>query len=246
MKNLLKFEYRKLFSSKILYVCCILSAILVGVYSITTNHLLGSNVSNYPISNFVVQVMNNSFIFIILAIFVAIFACSDFINETMKVILSRGYSRQNIFLSKLICVLSASLIIFIFSIIIAFIIGMSMYSHTGLTGNLFKILCAQAIIVLAFSSLFFIISMILKKSGSSIAINVISTMIISLLLTVINQLLDIKKISLDSYWLSSLFSNVSEISVSHELLMKSVICSIIYIIGFIIVGFLVFKNNEKL
>ena len=240
MKNLLKFEYRKLFSSKILYVCCILSAILVGVYSITTNHLLGSNVSNYPISNFVVQVMNNSFIFIILAIFVAIFACSDFINETMKVILSRGYSRQNIFLSKLICVLSASLIIFIFSII------MSMYSHTGLTGNLFKILCAQAIIVLAFSSLFFIISMILKKSGSSIAINVISTMIISLLLTVINQLLDIKKISLDSYWLSSLFSNVSEISVSHELLMKSVICSIIYIIGFIIVGFLVFKNNEKL
>lgn len=98
--------------------------------------------------------MNNSFICIILAIF----ACSDFTHETMKVILSKGYSRQNIFLSKLICVLSASLIMFIFSMVISFIIGMSTYSHTGITENLFKILCVQAIIILAYSSLFFMIS----------------------------------------------------------------------------------------
>lgn len=246
MKNLLKFEYRKLFTSKIFYICCILPVILVGIYSITINQLLGSIVSNYPVSDFVVQVMNNSYIFIIIAIFVAIFACSDFTHETMKVILSKGYSRQNIFLSKLICVLSASLIIFIFSIVIAFIIGMNTFSNTGITENLFKILCVQAIIVLAFSSLFFMISMILKKSGSSIAINIISTFVISLILTAINQLLNIKKFSLDSYWLSSLFSNVSTLSVSHELLVRAIICSIIYIIGFIVIGFFVFKNNEKL
>ena len=245
MKNLLKFEYRKLFTSKVFYICCILSAALVGAYAITTNQLLGSAVSNYPTADFVIKVMNNSYISIILAIFIAIFACSDFTHETMKVILSKGYSRQNIFLSKLICVLSASLIMFIFSIIIAFIIGTTTYAHTGVSTNLFKILCVQAIIILAFSSLFFMVSMILKKAGSAIAINIVSTMIISVLLIVINQVLNIKKFSLDSYWLGSLFSNVSTISVSHELLMRGLICSIIYIICFIIIGFFVFKSNEK-
>ena len=246
MKNLLKFEYRKLFTSKIFYICLIIPALLDIVYSITTNNLLGTAISNYPCGDFIVNVVNSNFMFIIIAIFIAIFACSDFTHETMKVILSKGYSRQNIFLSKLICVLSASLIIFIFSIIIAFIIGINTYTHAGISVNLFKILCVQAIITLAYSSLFFMISMILKKSGSSIAINIISTIIVSLLLTVINQLLNIKKFSLDSYWLSSLFSNVSTISVSHELLMRGLICSIIYIICFIIIGFFVFKSNEKL
>lgn len=246
MKNLLKFEYHKLFTSKVFYICCILSAALVGVYAITTNELLGSTVSNYPTADFVVKVMNNSYISIILAIFIAIFACSDFTHETTKVILSKGYSRQNIFLSKLICVLSASLIMFIFSIIIAFIIGTTTYAYTGISTSLFKILCVQAIIILAFSSLFFMVSMILKKAGSAIAINIVSTMIISVLLMVINQVLNIKKFSLDSYWLGSLFSNVSAISVSHELLMRGLVCSIIYIICFIIIGFFVFKSNEKL
>lgn len=246
MKNLLKFEYRKLFTSKSFYICCIFSAILIGVYSITTNELLGKAISDYHCANYIVGAMNNSYILIILAIFVAIFACSDYTHGTMKVMLSKGYSRQNIFISKLICILSATALMSIFELLIAFIIGMSTYSHVGISENLFKILCVQVLIILAFSSLFFMVSMILKKAGSAIAINIIITMIISVLLTVINHILNIKKFSLDSYWLSSLFSNASTLSVSHDILMRAIICSIIYIICFIIIGFFVFKSNEKL
>ena len=254
MKQLLKFELRKLLRSKSFYIClgiCLFMLIVNGI----TNKLLENMIKEaveqigqpYALSSGAITSMKATFnnnTAIIEGVIITIIVCEDFVGDTIKNIYSKGYTRRQVYFAKLISSLIAFFAIFIAGMITSFLLGLALFRQIGEVGNLFiPSMIGIILISLAYFAVDFSIAIMTKKIAPSIIVAVIGPTIMLLLCALIDAIIGSKTFSISDYWLSGLLTNLSLTVVESKDVIAAVIESLIFIVTFGLLSF--FVNNKK-
>ena len=231
MSGLLKSDFYKLSKMKSFPICLLIAlALAVGSifmldYTAQFVDMGTYNASNTMLSTFA----GDSKIFI--AIVVSIFAASEFGFGTIKNIASRGFSRTGIYFSKLIgaCVI-ALVIQLVYSVAYtgtaAIMWGFGEVSASFWPETL-KIIGLEILLTLAYTSVFVMVSMLIRQSGAAIAINLCITMqfinlFVQLAQAGLHKIFNVE-VALSDYLLSTNAANLVSGGVTSEMMTRSLL-----------------------
>ena len=248
MNNLLRFEFRKLFRQKSFYVCTVVM-MLMSVVGLLLNKALAENaelnMAMPTTKSALLSAVSSSNFTMICGIFIALFVCTDFDQQTIKNVYSRGFSRDNVYFSKfIICVLS-TVVMFAVTLIFTYVMGNSMFDGIAETGNYVALIAGQLIYCLAYSSFVFAVSVVVKKVGISIALAILGPSLIGTIINLVDAFLKIENFKFGSYWLDGFLADLTALSTDSARLIVCVVLSVVYIAVFIVAGFLINKRQEN-
>lgn len=218
MAKLLRFEFRKLLRGKIVYIIAAIAVAFVmlnGLVFVLLDNLLKelveegeSFISSYSAYSFTKGALTNNFTLII-GVFIAIYATEDFTHGTCKNLIAKGYSRIKVYFSKYITSLVAVMVMAILCFITALGFGLLLFNNDfgSVTDNVGLIVLGQFLCVITFHSILYTIAYMIGKSGAAIAINIIAPLGISIILMVLDIVINREGFSLSNYWIDGIFSN---------------------------------------
>ena len=263
MSRLLKFEFYKLIKNKAFIIC---SAITLGlnIFTVVAIKVITvlTNETFFPISGagYMLLTLGSSFTMII-SVFTSLFVCSDYEQETIKNVYSRGFSRPNVFFAKYLAVICGALFMYVLSAIMNLILGSILFSGGNAVEDLAIKVILQVLLVWAYTSLAFMFGMVFKKMGAAIGLSVATPTVITLILTILTLVLQvaqnmdeaiISNISLNAYWLDGITSSVSvNILLGAEGLMSkpdyllNVVLTVSYAVVFTGLAFWVNAKSDK-
>ena len=226
---------------------------LLFLSALTSNALINASsgiIAEFSISGIdsMISSLKDCSFTLIIAIFTALFVCNDYEQQTIKNIYSIGYSRKSVYLSKMTALWIAISIMFIVVETAGFTLGSIFFGVGSIDNtNIAEIVLIQYVVILANAALFYAITSILHKNGSSIAACIVAPMIINVILNLADSFLKIKEIALTDFWLSSFLSDISTRVPNTERLIVCLIASLIYTIIFLLIGYrLSGKKNSYL
>lgn len=252
MSGLLRSDFYKLSKMKSFPICLLIAlALAVGSifmldYTAQFVDMGTYNASNTMLSTFA----GDSKIFI--AIVVSIFVASEFGFGTIKNIASRGFSRIGIYFSKLIgaCVI-ALVIQLVYSVAYtgtaAIMWGFGEVSASFWPETL-KIIGLEILLTLAYTSVFVMVSMLIRQSGAAIAINLCITMqfiylFVQLAQAGLHKLFNVE-VALSDYLLSTNAANLVNGGVTSEMMTRSLLVGIVYFVVFALLGLWSFQKRD--
>ena len=270
MTHLIHFEYRKLLHMKSFYICAIVMTISLLVAIATINYYEKNEVKapesttgnvtvevgvdpslkneNFNMNDFINGASNGVSITIFLAVVVSLFTCMDYSNGAIKNVISKGYRRSRVWLSKFIVTMSISILYSVFVMAVGGIIAGIFYGFdTKLTNDSILQLAVQTLVISAFSSGFFLLGMICKKSGGAIALAIIIPNIIPLISGLADAVINSEKIKIANYTLTGCLESLSETGVASDIVTRSAICAlcaVVYLVIFTALSFVVTNNVE--
>ena len=245
MGKLLKFEFRKITKQKSFYICFGI-VFLLAVLNVVLTKSLSSESEEviFSTGSMLVKSLSGSSFMMILGIFTALYVCDDYTNNTLKNIYAKGYTREKVYLSKYIM----SVLVAVVMSLITMAITVALCSMNGATQDLqssiIKSILSQIILVIAYQSLYFGVSMIFGHVGGSIAFNLVGPSLVVTILTLITSILKIDSLNISSFWLDSAFNSVTILNPSNEIITKGVIMGLIYIVIFCVGGLFLTKKKE--
>lgn len=269
MGQLFQFEFRKLFRQKSFYIC---GAVLIGlvlISALTMNLLLELSQSldqGFMDANGVsISVTGDNEVFtglymmlgaiassnfsIVLAVFISLFVCSDYTNGTLKNVIARGYGRTHIYASKYIASLVAATIYTICCWLTGFLSGTAFWGVGQIAAyssvsEYISILLLQLLGVFAYTSLFFFIAALFKKTGGAIAVGVVGPLMLYMGISMFDALIQEKSFTFADYWLDNCFAEIASTSVPSNVMTRCLVCFIVYIIVFTLCGHIIGRKNE--
>lgn len=248
MKNLLKFELHKLFKQKSFYICTIIMLVL-SFFSILLNKSLANNselnMTMPTVMSSLLTAVNSSNFTMICGIFIALFVCTDYDQQTIKNVYSRGFSRSKVYFAKYIVCFFSTLIMFATMLIFTYGISKSTFDGGKETGNYVGLLSGQFFFCIAYSSFVFAVSLIIKKVGVSIALAILGPSLIGTVINLLDAFLKIDDFKINSYWLNSFISDLTSLATDNTRLIICTIFSILYAVAFIIIGYFISKKQEN-
>ena len=254
MKELLRFEFRKLFQNKALYICLGIALFLLVVNAITAKAMaeimketmeeIGQPYeSAYSGLSLVKSVFSNN-TSIIEGVLVTIIVCEDFVGDIVKNIYSKGYTRAQVYFAKLISSLTAFTAIIILGMILSFITGLALFGKVGTADKSYipSVICIY-LLSWSYFSIYFGLAMLFKKIAPSIILCIIGPVAVNLLLAMADALINKDgEINISDYWISSQMSYQSLSVVENKTIFTSIVLSIALIALFISLSFFL---NEK-
>ncbi len=266
MNRLFKFEFRKLFRQKSFYICGGIAVGLILLSAFTMNLLLSfsqnATVSADGVAVAVVaddtafsglymlaSALSGSDFSIILAVFVALFVCGDYNNGTLKNIIAKGYNRSSIYVSKYMVSLIASTMLACVCWLAGLLSGTAFWGigelpADGSVCNFVIILQLQLLSIYAYTSLFFMISALLKKAGGAIAVGIIAPLVVVMIISMADAFINSETFSLSKYWLDNCYSDLAVTSLPSDTAVRCLVCFAIYIVVFTTAGHLAYRRHE--
>ena len=258
MKSLLKFELRKLFRMKLFYICL---GLVVGLALLTVlgNYFLYRLTdAEWPGELFgmfaptAVSILRSELTeqmcTLIIALFVTLYVCDDNRNNTLKNIYAKGYGRDGVYFSKFIIVLCVSVVFVFLDWLFAFVFGCMFFKVGSSDGTIAGTLVVQLLAVIAYVSLFYFITTLIKKTGGAVVTNVLVVVFFSLVLTLIDlviyQIAKTDAFRISDYWIDGIISKVASESVEAKTFIISTVLSVVYAAGFIVGGMFFNRNRE--
>lgn len=241
MSKLIRFELHKLFRQKSFYIC---TAVLLAVnlYSIIFTYDNGGRSTGLVCLS--TAVCSADFT-MLLGIFVALFTCDDYAGGTIRNIISRGFTRTQVYFSKLIALCIAPVLMVLLNWALNYAAG-SLYWETGLDAfetDLLYVLGVQLLLVIAEAALFYAISSAIGKTGASVAVCMLLELIVALAIGIVMLIFEPETMYLD-YWLSELRASCCGLSCDGETLRTGFIGALAYFFGSTALGCLsVFKRE---
>ncbi len=253
MGKLIKFELRKLLLQKTFYIC-ILTTFLINIFQ-TRISWAAREITGMGSAGFSMESMVNagsSFLFtIIIAVFAAIFICEDYNGGTIRVIITRGYTRTQIYLAKLIVLCIAFAVMLLLCWLSAAIAAsvVSGGSSDALNLSFIESLLSQLLITLAYACLFNAVCSAIQKNGAAIALCIVLPLAVTILLTSFESSVSggadaSDRIELTKYWLDRMLSNVSSVKPTAESFRIALAASPIYIAATTALGWLAIVKRE--
>ncbi|MBQ9898746.1 MAG: ABC transporter permease [Ruminococcus sp.] len=233
MRRILRFEFHKLFRQRSFYICSLVTAVLLILGIPVFTKIAKMELSGWE---YAAMVLSNSQYTMILGIFTSLFICDDFDQQVLKNIYSKGYSRRKVFVGKYISSLFAAGMMYLFDIIVAFIGGTVVWG-VGEVGDSIRTLFLQGLVLIGYHAFFFALSMILGRTGPSIAIGIVATTMITLVLTILDVILKPKKFSFTDYWLDAFLNNAGDSDVKTKVLAVSLVGTFLFAAVFLAVGY---------
>ena len=267
MSELLKFEFRKLFRAKSLYICAgimvLMIVMFIGIDKLTSMGLesLGFEFSEDELSQDMYSIMGlgfsvnngmtrmlsamgNVYVILLFGVFTAVFACGDYGNGVVKNILTRGYSRTELFFSKYLVTLFVSLGFGLLAFLTGFLTGTAFWNAgNNWSIKVFGLLALQLLAIAAFNAFFQFLSAWLKRLGLAMVIVIIIPIMLPMILTLI-ELLTETDISLSKYWLSGCLDTASRVSAKSSDLAVSGLISVAYLAVCTVCGWLLARKRE--
>lgn len=245
MNKLINFELRKLRKTKSFYNCIIISSVLAVLNALILKSVSDATGELYDAASYIIKFTNNGMLTLIIGIFTAIFVTEDFFGGTIKNIYAKGYSRNVVYLSKYIVSIISSLIFIGTSLLTCVIISNALFTGVAVENKTYlSSILLQILLIIAYNSLYFVISIIVGKLGSSIAFILVGPSMISLMLTLIDSFLHIDNIKLNDYWLENCLSSIQVANCSNSIIISSLTVSVIAIIISLIVGMKLHSKKE--
>ena len=253
MKELLRFEFRKLFRSKAFYICTAISIIFILISALTVKAMaeelkkVDPNYNTiYTGLSMIKDVFSNGQIAILGGIMVSILVCEDFTSDTLKNVYARGYSRQNVFFAKVIAVLVAYCVMFFADIVLSLLFGTFMFDGFGTAGaNYVGAFFGLLILALAYFTIFFTISYLSRKLSLAITFCIIAPLGVSLLLalgdTLISKVADFK---FSDYWIDGRLKQMALTDVEGGQIVGAFVISLIVIAGMTLLVSLVNRKRD--
>lgn len=247
MNSLLKFEFRKLFRQKSLYIC---SALLVGFIgaSLYLTHLTYSG--SYLFISEPVTVISSMYealdtppLTLFLGIFIALFVREDIMDGTLKTIYGKGYSRTQVYFAKLVSSSAAAVFFCLVCWIGTFIISSVFFQWgSGSGAALFAQLLAQLVAVFAYAAFFLVIVLAFGKTGSAIGGTIIAPLILQIFFLLAAMLAENYEIL--EYWLGYVLSSLSYPGFTAKLIVTKTLIALVYAVFFTTTGLLVNRKQE--
>lgn len=259
MLNLLKSDFYRLFKSKSFYICTIVYTILriaSAVIMEFTVRLIANNANvttvpgsvlkdgiSYGLTSFTQGGAN-----LYIAIFVAIFITADFTHGTMKNVVSKGFSKLQVYLSKIVTMMAVTYLMlltsFIFSTITATILTGKFGTFTlTYVGQIFQVIGIELLLYAALVAVFTMIAMVVRNAGGTIAINIVGIVMVG---PVIFQVLElfVKKIHFTDYELSQNIISFINLTPNSEDVIRAIIIGLAYFVVTTGVGILAFTKSD--
>lgn len=234
MLKLLKFEFHKLIRQKSTYICILIPFIFLFLGILINKLIYMNDNAQIPTTiNILKTSLATTNLTLILVIFIAINVTEDYTEQTIKNIYGKGYSRESVYLTKYIIIILYTLINVIIIYLSSLLIG-NIFFELGNIDNLIINLISQAIIILAYSSLSYLIAASFKKTGPAIACSILIPLIISLLVNTLDSVLKLENIKLANYWLDSFLTNINNNSNISIIIMAIIYTFIFFVSGLII------------
>lgn len=249
MFKLLNFEFRKLIRQKSFYICiAAMLALLVGSAYTTELMTAKSGVEDPSLSgiSYLMEAISGSALSAVLAVFIPLFICEDYASGTIRNIITRGFSRLEIFISKLTAVLAATVLMTAVCLAAAYLVGTAFWGagEPSLGSEQVKILLCQLAVIAAYATMFFAISSMLQKVGGSIAICLILPMAAVILLSLADAALAEREIELSGYWIENLGRSLASVEAEAEDIKKALIGAGCYFAASIAFSWLVIMKRE--
>lgn len=249
MFKLLNFEFRKLIRQKSFYICiAAMLALLIGSAYTTELMTAKSGVEDPSLSgiSYLMEAISGSALSAVLAVFIPLFICEDYASGTIRNIITRGFSRLEIFIAKLIAVLAATVLMTAVCLAAAYLVGTAFWGagEPSLGSEQIKILLCQLAVIAAYATMFFAISSMLQKVGGSIAICLILPMAAVILLSLADAALAEREIELSGYWIENLGRSLASVEAEAEDIKKALIGAGCYFAASIAFSWLVIMKRE--
>jgi len=223
-------ENTKLFKRikyKILLICIGILSIVLGVISNYTGGLINVSLSNLPLS--ILSILTTVLIPLVIFMAVADLFAAEQENGTIKAVITRPISRNEILISKMIAIL-----IYVTSIlIVAFIIGLFMGILFGRTQviNIPEIFIAYVVSIVPIIPTIFLsilISQLSRSSSSSVMLSVLLYIIIILLGIIVPSI---------SPMIFTSYTNWYKLFIGAQMPIKSILVIIGLLIGYSLIFF---------
>ena len=254
MKELLSLEFRKLSKQKSLYICLAIMLGLILLSAVAYKIILVSAVDmgdfadimlDLNATKFTLMTISNANFLIIMGIVIAISYCYDFEEQTVKNIFARGYSRKSFYFAKMCSVLCSTAFLFIISFAFSFIMG-AIFFGVGSDNilSMLGLIGLQLLACIAYSMAFLLVCTLFKKKASAIAINIVFPLILTVVLTLIDSIINAENFKIANYWLDGMITATSTLSADTTVVLITLIGSIVYCGIFTLLGMFVSKKIE--
>lgn len=250
MKELIKFEIRKILRSKAFYILLAISIAFL-IFTAATARLtnealkkLGEPELPFSAYYFAKGAMSNSSMTLMLGIFVAIFVCEDFVGP-IKNILGKGYSRTHVFLSKYLVSLATTIVWYVLVIVVALVYSSIAWGNNlPISDNIFVIFLGQFLGLIAIHSFYFAIAYGFTKLSTSIAVILLAPIGINLLLGLLDKAFNITVYKISGFWLDGVVANYTTSATNDKMLIWGFLLLAIYTAGSIALGLYFAKRKE--
>lgn len=251
MLKLIKFEFRKVFTSKYMYIIfgiglfmTLLSVLMVKAIN-TIAEQMGE--SPIPYSGYLAAkaALSSSFS-LVSGIFIGIFACEDFQRKTNKNIVGKGYNRLELFYSKYLVSLSLTVAYAVILVLLSLGIGYLAYGDGGIKidENVAVIFLMQLLCVISYHAFFFFVSYSVSRIGAAIAINIIVPALLEGLVAIVDIIINNPNFKIGDYIIDGVMINITSPYTNTDLLLVSMLLLIGYIIISNVLGALIANKKQ--
>lgn len=240
MRNLLNVNFYKLFKSKEFWALLFLYP-AITVLTQMTNMFMSEEVQT-GIDMFI-HGLNNWFVITLAAIIISNFIAEDFLNGAMFYRVAKGYKRSTIYLSYWITSITVMMCFILLEAITGLFVGIAS-NNLGISTNIFVYQMLISILFsIAYSTLFMMVATISRKSFPAMTINAIIAIVLAALLPYSSDILHNSYIS--KFWISGYLNSIYTFGQSQiNLIIISIVLSIIYILAFYFIGLYIFKKKD--
>jgi ABC-2 type transport system permease protein len=261
MKNILKSDFYKLLKSKSFYICTLIAGFLFGLqpFLLKLSFNMMNNIDGMERTlpfksgmSHALSAFTGGDTFLFMAIVIATFVASDYNHGTMKNVVSKGFSRISIYLSKVITMTAACLVMLLFQFVVGLIAaGIVTGKITvpdleyGTAGQVLRMVGIEILLNIAVVALYVMISILVRNTGVAIAINIVGVIYFGRL---IFQILDLIFKAKESFTRFSLldvsYSFYNKIIDASGDLIRAVLVGVAYLAVSIAAGIYAFKKMD--
>lgn len=248
MINLLRFEFRKLLKQKSFYICTAIMLVMSYLGLLLEKTILSSMELGFSVlsaKSALLGAVSTSNFTMLCGIFIALFVCTDYQQQTIKNVYARGFSRDNVYVAKFIVCVASTVVMFGITLLFNYVAGTVMFDGTAEKGNYAGLIAGQLLYCLAYSAFVFALSLIIKKVGVSIALAILGPSLITIVLKLGDAFLKIEKFDIYSYWLDGILEDLTSLATDTKRLVVCVVLSLVYAVIFFTVGFLINRKQEN-
>lgn len=248
MSNMIKFEMRKLFSSKAIYICSGVVVFIIALTAIIFSASSGSaemGEETYSGLYMLITAMSGASMDLVLAVLIPLCICNEFSDGMTKSIVGRGYSRGKLYISKYITSIICTLILSIVCWITGFLLGTIFWGiGKGWSIQLIPIMLSQLIVMLVVSTASFLFAIVIRKTAGAIAMGILMPSVVVLVLSLVDNIIKNSSFQFSDYWISTFLMEISNVSVKTNILSKTSMFSILYILIFLVIGYICLRKSE--
>lgn len=248
MGKLLRFELRRLFRKKSLYICALIASIVIVIgfavsYYLATESNFISYGSVWP--SMLAGAIPNA-LDMLLPILVSILVCEDFKTGAMKTLVNRGYGRNELYCAKFVAAFLDTVLLSVACWVTTYIMGLILVGDTvRVDAQMLLRLSAQFVLMFVVALFSFVPAILLRKTAIGIVFGIVGVSVISMGVSAADAfLLKSPDFQLSNYWVATLLGALSDVSVKAQTVSHSFWVAGGYIVLLFIFGFALFRKKD--